>query len=138
MLIFDSRFTGYEAGPAREYLTWIAQSPDALAAYLGPFRQLDTLFPILLTVALCGALWLHTDGSHPVRRLLLIGAPGAYLLMDMMENARVAEMLQTGVEVADQVIGQASTFTVMKWTLLIVSLLVVTNEWWRARKKGAT
>ena len=137
MLIFDSRIFGYQAGPAREYLTWIAQTPDGVSTYLGTFRQLDTVFPVLLAIALSGGIWLNTFGSNPLRRGLLLGAPGAYLLMDLMENAWVAEMLQTGVTVADQVIEQASTFTVMKWALLFVSFLVLMNEWRRVRKKGA-
>lgn len=138
MLIFDSRFTGYQAGPARDYLAWIVQSPDALATYLGTFRQLDTVFPVLLTAALCGAVWLNTAGANPIRRVLLMGAPGAYLMMDLMENAKVAEMLRSGVEASDLLIRQASTFTVMKWILLFVAVLVLANEWLRARKKGMT
>ena len=137
MLIFDSRVLGYEHAAAREYLTWIAQTPDGVSTYLGTFRQLDTVFPMLLAIALSGGIWLNTFGSNPLRRGLLLGAPSAYLLLDLMENARVAEMLRTGVTVADQVIQQASAFTVMKWALLVVSLLVLMNAWWRVKKKGA-
>lgn len=138
MLIFDSRVLGYKDPAAREYLAWIAGMPDARATYLGMFRQLDTVFPVLLTVAMGGGIWLNTRSSNMVRRVLMLGAPGAYLLMDLMENARVAEMLQAGVGVADQVIRQASSFTMMKWTLLVVSLLVLLNEWWRRRKEAVT
>ena len=138
MFVFDNRVWGYDGTSAREYLMWIAGMPDAQATYLGMFHQLDTVFSVLLTVAMCGGIWLNTRGANIVRRVLMLGAPGAYLLIGLMENARVAEMLQTGVSVADQVIRQASSFTMMKWTLLVVSLLVMLNEYWRTHKEAVT
>lgn len=135
MVIFDSRILGYSSAAARAYLDWIAQTPEALASYLGIFRQLDTAFPLLLSLALGGGIWLNAAGAHPARRVIMLGAPAAYLMMDLMENARVAEMLRSGVAVEDQAIAQASSFTTMKWALLAVSLLVLISAWFSARNR---
>jgi hypothetical protein len=135
---FDSRFFGYSPQEARTYLAALELVPQARDTYLGMFRWLDTVFPVLLTISLAGAVWLNTSQMSALRRMLILCAPGGYLLMDLLENAEVARMVQAGSSVADDVVMRASGFTTAKWVLLMVSLVLMIGLALRARRKGLT
>ncbi|MFC6583343.1 hypothetical protein [Sulfitobacter aestuariivivens] len=60
MVIFDSRVWGYEPDEARRYLDGLDNMLLGRSTYLGIFRALDTVFPLLLTICLSGAIWLNT------------------------------------------------------------------------------
>ncbi len=131
--IFDSRLMGYSAPEARGFLS--ALNADQVAQYLGIFRQLDTVFPLLLAFSLGGTLWLNTVWvAWPLRAVLLV-LPVIYLICDLSENAKVAVMLRSGVDVSDQIIAQASRLTQIKWVVLGVSMLTCLVVWqWRVRR----
>ena len=136
LTIFDSRLFGYSPQEARTYLAALEQVPQARDTYLGTFRWLDTAFPVLLAISLAGAVWLNTSQMPALRRVLILCAPVGYLLMDLLENADVARMVQAGSTVADDVVMRASGFTTAKWQLLAVSLVLMIGLVLRARKRG--
>lgn len=136
MAIFDSRLGGYTPSDARAYLA--AVTPAQVAAYLGPFRQLDTVFPVLLTISLMGSIWLNSGGEARFRRITFLLGPAVYLALDLTENASVAQMLRDGVGVLDAQVQQASIYTRAKWMCLALSLLVVVWAWRFAAKEPET
>ena len=121
--IFDARFFGYGPAQARAYLA--GSSPEQAASYLGVFRQLDTLFPVLLCLALLGAMGLNRAGTS--RGGLWVGCACAvlYLLSDLSENAHVAGLIRAGASVTDAAVAQASLRTLVKWGALALSFCVV-------------
>lgn len=134
MVVFDSRLTGYSDADARLFLETITQAQTQ--TYLGLFRWLDTVFPILLTISLIGTIWLNTAGERPVMRGLALLGPAAYLAMDLSENALVARvLLQRWDPVSDAMILRASTYTQAKWMCLALSVLVVFWAWKFATKE---
>ncbi|MBM1310415.1 hypothetical protein JQT66_09585 [Sulfitobacter mediterraneus] len=134
MLIFDSRLAGYGLAEANTYLGALEAGQKQL--YLGWFRWLDTVFPALLTFCLAGVVWGQARGVHPAMRLSLMIIPAAYLVMDLAENALVAEMLRSAALDADTV-GRASGFTIAKWGFLALSLGLCVWAWRWAPKQRA-
>ncbi|MEW9919586.1 hypothetical protein AB2B41_08230 [Marimonas sp. MJW-29] len=125
---FDSRLTGYTGDEARLYLAALAEA-GSIETYLGLFRQLDTIFPVLLALTFLGAIWLGTRGLPLPLRLVLGLAPVAYLWADLGENARVAMMLRAGPAVDDATVAAASFFTRVKWSCLALSAMVILATW---------
>lgn len=118
---FDTAWRGYDQGHAAAYLA--ALDPYARAIYAGPFRVIDTLFPILLAAFLALALHGRTRGWGLVPQLLLLIFPGGYLVMDLTENALVAQIVGAGAEGLDaKVVALASGFTITKYVLLGATL----------------
>jgi len=130
LVVFDSHLMGYDLAFAPAYLA--AMTEAQIAQYLGVFRILDTIFPGLLAISLAGALWLNAKGLHPFVRFLLLFAPAIYLMMDLAENASVAQMLRAGVTVQREIVEQASAFSVAKWAALSGTVLLTLWAWWRA------
>jgi len=135
LLIFDSRLWGYTPQDARDYLAALDGMARGYSSYLGTFHQLDTVFPVLLTMSMTGALWLCSPWLPLVVRVVLLGVPLGYLWADLMENAAVAQMIRTGVQVKDAAVLGASGLTVLKWRLLALSVVILVLLWrWSARK----
>ena len=120
---FDSRVLGYTPDQARLYLS--ALSPEATSLYLSQVRLWDTLFPALFAFTLGGVIWTRAAGLRPWVRLMVRILPASYVVMDYAENALVAEMLRAGPTSTDAQIAQASRYTVIKWGLAAVSVLLV-------------
>lgn len=120
---FDSSFGGYSLAQAQGFTA--ALSDDALKQYLGTFRVLDTLFPVLFAVTMLGVIWLCTQHrSWGLRVFLLLHVP-IYLYCDLSENAQVAEILNAGPELAEEMIARASTYTRVKWIMVLLSLAIL-------------
>ncbi len=137
MVVFDSRPGGYTEADARAYVA--AVTPEQIDIYLSTFRRLDTAFPILLTIALLGSIWLNTSGAPRSRRAIACLGPVLYLAFDLLENAAVNlvlkcearavfEHLRCPVNYGD-LVAQASIYTQAKWMTLVLSLLVVFWAW---------
>lgn len=122
VLIFDSRVMGYDLAAAEAYLS--ALSPDARALYLGPFRQLDTVFPIVLGLTLVGALWLSSMDLSLLARIAILAVPVLYVWADLQENARVAGILSGGGGDA-ALVAAASRLTQLKWLTLGFGMLLL-------------
>ena len=133
MVIFDSRLGGYDLVAAQTYLG--ALNSEQIALYLGTFRQLDTVFPLLLALALGGGLWLNTSSWGKGARLGMMALPLGYLALDLLENAAVARLLRAGSEVKETSVAMASGLTQSKWVVLAVLLLAVVFSWRQARKE---
>lgn len=129
---FDARVLGYDADDARTYLAVLPDSSRAL--YLGWFRLLDTVFPVLAALAIGGILWLNTADWHILRRVVSLGMVLAYLLMDLAENSVVGRILETGDLVDSTLVGRASDLTQLKWLFLALSLVLLGAVW--RRKQG--
>lgn len=132
--IFDRQFAGYSADTAQEYLASIQAFPEAKALYLGAYRFLDTIFAASLAFALAGIIWLNAKDVHPMGRILLLLAPAVYLVLDMKENAIIAEMLRVGPSVFVATVLAASAYTMFKWTAMLVAILMAIWAWRSAPK----
>lgn len=122
--VFDARALGYGLTEAREYLG--ALEPDQRMSYLGPYRWLDTAFPLVFTCFLAAMFWRVSAGWKAGTRLLLLLMPGSYLVMDLAENALVAELLVTPLsDLRAGAVVLASRFTVTKYVTLTISVLAL-------------
>lgn len=117
-LVFDSRVAGYSLAEAKAYLSVL--SADQVTLYLGVFRWIDTVFPVLLCVTLV-ALTVNRKGRDLLRGVAVLGAL-LYLFFDLRENALVARILRAGEGLSEELVASASTATMMKWGALAVSL----------------
>ncbi|TMM55330.1 hypothetical protein [Sulfitobacter sabulilitoris] len=124
---FDAHLTGYTMAQARDYLAAI--SPHATLIYLGTFRLWDTVFPVLAAFTLGGVTWVQARGLRQWVRLIALLAPAGYLLMDLAENALVAELLLSGADATGTAILRASQFTVVKWALFGLAGGVALGAW---------
>lgn len=133
--IFDSRLAGYSLAEAQTFV--VALSEGQRAVYLGLFRGLDTVFPVLLTVSLLGAIWLNTGGEPARTRGAAMAGPVLYASFDLLENAHVARILILGEGVQAPLVETAARYTQAKWMCLALGLLVV--FWaWKFAAKGKT
>lgn len=116
-LPFDMRMFGYTPAAA---LTYVDALPEATRLrYLGPVRLLDTGFPVALGLMGGAVIWWGAAGWHVWSKVVMMVIPGAYVLMDLAENALVAQMLRGGVAGFDtEVATLASGFTVTKFVLV--------------------
>ncbi|MBB5516720.1 hypothetical protein FHS89_002760 [Rubricella aquisinus] len=139
--IFDARF-GYSYEEARAYLK--ALDPHGLRVYLGPQRQIDTIFPVLMALFVIGLTLRSINiASWGSRGAFILGAV-AMAGFDLLENARVADMLVSGAMIiTPEQVAAASTVTIFKFitygvvlTCLVLSIAV---EHWKDRtaKAGA-
>lgn len=138
LLPFDERVLGYTFDDAKAYLT--ALSNGGRAVYLVEVRILDTVFPIFLALYL-GYLAMHLAGDwmHPWSRMILVLPAAGYVLMDLCENALVAEILRAGPQgITTDMVALASEFTVTKWFLVLVSFGVPAVLWLLRRRAKQT
>ncbi|MCX7558967.1 hypothetical protein OS190_05255 [Sulfitobacter sp. F26204] len=126
-MIFDSRMAGYSVEAGRMYLQALTSEQTVL--YLGPFRVLDTVLPILLALTMALFTWHHAAGVSVPLRLMAALSPCVYLLLDLRENVFVALLLETGPQVSAGAILQASAYTVGKFISLMLALLLCVWAW---------
>ncbi|GAA6163382.1 hypothetical protein NBRC116590_10860 [Pelagimonas sp. KU-00592-HH] len=121
---FDQRPLGYGFFDAKTYLMLLKEEGSAF--YLGPMRLLDTAFPILLGFWMGMLWWGLTTRIHPWSRVIMLIAPAAFTMMDLCENALIAEMVRLGPEGIDRdLVVLASSYTVSKYVTLLVAILVL-------------
>ncbi len=125
--IFDDHFAGYSVASARDYLS--ALSAEQTALYLGLFRWIDTVFPIMLTFTLAGVIWTQARGMSRLVRGFVALTPCVYLMLDLSENAAVAHLLNIGPQVSAGAILQASAYTIAKWISLTLAMLLCVWAW---------
>lgn len=135
--VFDAHFGGYSVEGAREYLAELAQA-GRTDLYLGVFRWVDTVFPLLLSFTLAGVIWTQAWGMPVAVRGLVALTPCFYLGLDLAENAAVAHMLQFGPQVSAGAILQASAYTVAKWICLALAMLLAVWAWRLSPTNGAS
>ncbi len=106
----DTSLTGHTADSLTAWAAGMTEAGRALV--LGPYRLMDTVFPLLL------ALTLAITGGR--RRWWLGALAGTYALLDLAENASIAAILGAAPAVpsADQV-ARASLLTIAKWITVI-------------------
>jgi hypothetical protein len=126
--LLDGRLGGYSVDDVAVYLGFL--TPDARAFYLGTFRLLDTVIPLLIAVALAAIIWSY---SARVLRVLAV-LPFIYLGFDWYENALVAQIVTAGLKELDaDLIARASLMTSAKWLFMLVSLGAAILGWRKAR-----
>lgn len=118
---FDLRPFGYSIAEARAYVAQL--SPAGLALYLGPVRLDDSIFPILLMVA----LMLPLRGRGQAWFLPAL----AYGLADLGENIAVARILRAGSEMAASDVLTASTLTEVKFAGFGLALVLALWSLWQ-------
>ncbi|MGX9357290.1 hypothetical protein ACS3SW_19580 [Roseobacteraceae bacterium S113] len=127
MDLFDGRVMGYDLSYAQAYIGGL--EADARAFYLGPMRILDTVFPIVFTLFLGAMIMDATQGWSLVSQLLLMLFPGAYLIMDLIENHLVGALLRTPLaDLNDAQVALASGYTISKYVALgatVVALILL-------------
>lgn len=106
----DASLTGHSVDSLTAWAAGMTEAGRAL--FLGPYRLMDTVFPLLL------ALTLAVTGGR--RRWWLGALAGAYALLDLAENASIAAILRAAPALpdADQV-ARASLLTIAKWAAVI-------------------
>jgi hypothetical protein len=126
---FDLRIGGYTEADAAIYLA--ALSEAGRAAYLGPVRVLDTIFPVLFALFLAllsRAVWARGGW------VLAASLPALYLLFDLWENARVAAMVAEG---DPSLAGVASALTQAKFAALgVFAVLLLWSGFWVWKRRG--
>ncbi len=127
--IFDNRPFGYSLGDAQAFLN--ALKPEGLELYLTLQRKLDTLFPILFSIAMPWALWVLTARWNTPFRIFICAAGFIGPMCDLTENYFVAKLLRAGPdEITAEMVSIASTFSVTKWGLdLIASCTFLLLGW---------
>ena len=106
----DTSLTGHTAD---SLMAWALDMTDrGRALVLGPYRLMDTVFPLLL------ALTLAVTGGR--RRWWLGVLACAYALLDIAENASLAAILRAAPAApgADEV-ARASALTIAKWITIM-------------------
>ncbi|WP_127114849.1 hypothetical protein [Shimia sediminis] len=117
---FDLRVLGYTASDAEAYLALI--KPSQVTLYTGFLRKLDTVFPLLFGLWLGWCLWGLTRRMHPWSRIILLVVPASYTLMELCENALVADMvLGFQAPVDTTLVALASSYTISKFVTLFVA-----------------
>ncbi len=136
--IFDNRPLGYGLEEAQVFLR--ALKADGLEMYLNLQRKLDTLFPILFSIALPWALWVMTDTWKKPLRIAICLAGFLGPMCDLTENYFVAALLRAGPEaITAEMVARASVFSVTKWSLdLVASLtfLILCWQWFLDRRRA--
>lgn len=119
--MFDLRSAGYDHQAATAYLDSLTETARRL--YLGPYRWLDTGFPIGLAGFLALAIYLGM--REKFGRWALAGAvlPLGYFYADMLENAAVAGLLRSATP-QPQDVETASAYTQLKFQLFYASALL--------------
>ncbi|MEQ9694722.1 hypothetical protein [Shimia sp. SDUM112013] len=121
---FDLRVLGYTFLDALNYLELLTE--EQAAFYTGRLRQLDTVFPVLMGLLMGMGLWAVTSAMHPWSRLILLVVPSSYAVMDLCENALIAEMVAQGPETLDRdLVTLASTYTMSKYVTLFVAFALL-------------
>ncbi len=125
---FDPRTQGYSFDEAVAILT--AQTPEGRAAYLGPQRIADTVFPIgLLGVLALGTFAAFRRWSVGFAAIVAL-VPLGYFVFDMLENAAVAGLLRAGPgEVTPEAVAWASSATIWKFRLVNAALALFAFGW---------
>ena len=131
---FDARLFGYSSDEADAYLAALAAS-GGTALYLGLFRALDTVFPLLLTLAFLGALWVNTHGFWRGVRLVFVICPLVYLTADLWENARVAQILTVGLPTSPEYVALTSMVTRAKWAAVLACWMLILVCWRRQLRR---
>ncbi|PHO02986.1 hypothetical protein CSC82_13755 [Rhodobacteraceae bacterium 4F10] len=117
---FDLRVLGYTYFDARAYLSLL--TPEQAALYVGTLRKMDTIFPLLMGLWIGMCLWGVTRNLHPWSRLILLIAPASFTVMDLCENALIAEMVRSGPDALERdLVALASAYTMSKYVTLFVA-----------------
>lgn len=132
---FDLRILGYTYADATTYIALL--TPDQAALYVGPLRMLDTVFPILFGLWMGWVQWGITRNIHPWSRVIMLIAPAGFVMMDLAENALIAEMVQTTADtLSEELVLRASSYTISKYVTLAGALLALAAlgvRWLRTR-----
>lgn len=108
---FDVRMFGYSGEEARTYLS--ALSDEGRVFYRDVIGRLDGVFPPLLALSLI-LCFLRLASRRPAALLSAVAIAAAVL--DLLENAGVARMLETDVaSVTDAMVAHISRLTQLKW-----------------------
>ncbi len=134
--VFDMMPSGYTLAQASELVSALGE--DGRAFYLGTQHWLDTAYPPLLAIAFILSFRLQFHGKTA---LVLMAVAAIAAGLDLLENAAVAELLQT--EPTKATVAYASRMTIAKsamTSLAFIALLVGlgTAGWRRASKGFAT
>lgn len=125
---FDERVLGYDLEQAQAYLNALDSTGKAL--YLVELRLLDSAFPVVFALLLGHLIMSQAANMHPWSRLVLVIPAAGYAMMDLCENALVAGLLRAGADgTTPEMVARASQFTVSKWVLLLISLVLLLVLW---------
>ena len=117
---FDLRILGYTVSEAETYLALIKQPEVEL--YTGFLRKIDTAFPLLFGLWMGWCLWGLTRHIHPWSRVILLLVPASYTMMDLCENALVADLVRGFQSPIDSdLVALASSYTISKFVTLFVA-----------------
>lgn len=139
---FDTRTRGYSHADAVAFLSALTET--GRAAYLGPQRIADTVFPIGFASALALGIFLGVRVWTRAGAAVLALVPLVYLAFDMLENAAVAAMLRAGATgVTPAQVAQASAlgqwkFTFVNLSLVLAGVSLAARLLFRFRRRGGS
>jgi len=113
----------YSPGQVYEYLD--ALGATGRSAYIRMLLIPDLAFPVIYTMALSIALMLVLRKLIPLDRLSLCLFPFMIVIADWFENLSLVIVTREFPGHSDVIAVCASLFTSLKWTLIVLTLLIL-------------
>jgi hypothetical protein len=133
--ILDLSFTGYSP---EEVNTWLSEYTPEARKFAATFNATaDSVYPVLYTAMLTFLLaWVYKnriEPNSPVRYMVLL--PLLMMLLDFAENFHIISMLKLYPEIPAEIVKAGSVFTILKWGLFVVIILLLAAGLFIRRKK---
>ena len=116
-------YFSYSPDQAYEYLA--ALGAEGRSAYTRMLLTSDLAFPVIYSMALSVALMLVLRKPFPPANMYLCLFPFMIVIADWFENLSIVMVTRKFPERADAIASYASSFTSLKWTLIVLTLLIL-------------
>ena len=113
----------YSPDQAYEYLA--ALGAKGRDAYTRMLLTSDLAFPVVYSLALSVALMLVLRKPLPPANMYLCLFPYMIVIADWFENLSLVMVARKFPERADATVSYASSFTSLKWTLIVLTVLIL-------------
>lgn len=115
----------FSYSPEQAYAYLDALGAAGRSAYTRMLSFPDLVFPLIYAMALSTALMLLLRRLLPFSRLSLCLFPFMIVIADWMENLSLLFITRRFPEKSDVIAGCASVLTSLKWTLIVLTLLIL-------------
>jgi hypothetical protein len=133
--LFDIRVFGYSFDTGAQIIA--ALTPESVVLYTDRIRPLDTAIPVLLAASIIAFAWAWSErGGRRVLPVVVTGFAVITAALDFWENTQILALI-TGAKAPTQaLIDAASSTTMLKFSSLACSLIVLSLIYSRRRKAG--
>ena len=130
-------FPAHGIGDIKPLDLYFSYSPDQVYEYLaalgakgrGAYTRMlltsDLAFPVVYSMALSVALMLVLRKPLPLANMYLCLFPFMIVIADWFENLSIVMVTRKFPERADTIASYASSFTSLKWTLIVLTVLIL-------------